>query len=48
MESTVRDKLAKGLLKDLSSEENKRTRKQLQKARPQVLFLENLDGLCYQ
>jgi hypothetical protein len=43
MESTVRDKLAKGLLKDLSSEENKRTRKQLQKARPQVLFLENLD-----
>jgi hypothetical protein len=43
MESNVRDKLAKALLKDLSSEENVRTRKQLQKARPQVLFLENLD-----
>lgn len=43
MESNVRDRLAKALLKDLSSEENTRTRKQLQRARPQVLFLENLD-----
>ena len=42
MESNIRDRLAKALLKDLSSEENVRTRKQLQKARPQVLFLENL------
>ena len=42
MESNIRDRLAKALLKDLSSEENVRTRKQLQRARPQVLFLENL------
>ena len=43
MESNVRTKLAEALLKDLSSDENKRTRKKLQKARPQVLFLENLN-----
>ena len=43
MESTVRKKLSDALLKDLSSKENDRTRKQLQRARPQLLYLENLD-----
>ena len=43
MQSNIRTKLAEALLKDLSSDENKRTRKKLQKARPQVLFLENLN-----
>ena len=43
MESTVRKNLSDALLKDLSSKENKRTRKQLQRARPQLLYLENLD-----
>ena len=43
MESSVRKELAQGLLKDLGSEENKRTRKALTKAKPQVLFLKNLN-----
>jgi hypothetical protein len=43
MESTVRKNLSDALLKDLSSKENERTRKQLQRARPQLLYLENLD-----
>ena len=43
MQSNIRKELAEALLKDLSSDENKRTRKKLQKARPQVLFLENLN-----
>lgn len=43
MESTVRKNLSDALLKDLSSKENKRTRKQLQGAKPQLLYLENLE-----
>ena len=43
MKENVRKQLAEGLLKDLSKAENIRTRKQVQAARPQLLFLENLD-----
>lgn len=43
MESSVRKKLSSKVLKDLSSKENKKTRKLLQKARPQLLYLEDLD-----
>lgn len=40
---SVRDNLAKDLLKGLSAKENRETRKALQSTRPHVLFLENLD-----
>ncbi len=43
MDSNVRKQLAKGLLKDLSRAENIKTRKKVQAARPQLLFLNNLD-----
>ena len=43
MESNVRKQLAKQLLSDLSSKENRKVRKQLQGARPQLLFLEDLE-----
>ena len=43
MESSVRKKLSSKVLRDLSSKENKKTRKLLQKARPQLLYLEDLD-----
>ena len=42
MESSVRKQLSDRILKDLSSDQVKKTRKQLQGARPQVLFLDNL------
>ena len=41
--SYVRDKLAKDLLRQLSSAQNKDVRKKLQSARPHVLLLPNLD-----
>ena len=40
MESSVRKQLSDRILKDLSSDQVKKTRKQLQGARPQVLFLD--------
>jgi len=40
---SVRESLAKDLLKGLSAKENRETRKALQSTRPHVLFLENLD-----
>jgi len=43
MESSVRKNLSAKVLKDLSSKENRKTRKLLQKARPQLLYLEDLD-----
>lgn len=43
MEASVRKKLGDALLRDLSSKENKKTRKQISGATPQLLFLENLD-----
>ena len=43
MQSNIRKELAEGLLADLSKAENVRTRKQVQAARPQLLFLEDLD-----
>lgn len=43
MESNVRKQLARQLLRDLSSKENVKVRKQLQGARPQLLFLEDLE-----
>lgn len=42
MESSVRKELSDRILKDLSSDQVKKTRKQLQGARPQVLFLDDL------
>ena len=42
MESSVRKALSDRILKDLSSDQVKKTRKQLQGARPQVLFLDDL------
>ena len=43
MEASVRKELSDRILKDLSSEETKKTRKKLQGARPQLLFLNNLE-----
>ena len=43
MESNVRSKLTKALLKDLSSAENRKLRKTLQKAQPHMLILDDLD-----
>ena len=43
MESNVRSKLTKALLKDLSSAENRKLRKSLQKAQPHMLILDDLD-----
>jgi len=40
---SVRDSLAKDLLKSLSAKENRETRKALQSTRPHVLFLEDLN-----
>ena len=45
MEASVRKELSDRILKDLSSEETKKTRKKLQGARPQLLFLNNLISL---
>lgn len=43
MDINVREKLGKELLKDLSAAENKQTRKAVQAARPQLLYLDNLN-----